>query len=149
MAINESAVRRLVDIGRQHHGHLTLDAIKDVLPVQAMSEAQIAEAIDQLERAGIEVDVDPRLLRRPPGGAPVHPTAPARSPVDRDDAADRAAGHPDFRPAAPARFTDADLHAGDAGQRHGRPLSVGQADRIVALSFATAILILLILSIAL
>jgi hypothetical protein len=55
-------IERLKEMGRQR-GYITLDQIKSVLPVEQMSGEEVAEAMAQLELAGIDIQIDPELLR--------------------------------------------------------------------------------------
>jgi hypothetical protein len=64
MASNEAAFRRLVEMGREH-GSVTLDQVNAVLPVDSMSQTELAQTLDRLERAGVSVEVDEELTRRP------------------------------------------------------------------------------------
>jgi hypothetical protein len=64
MASNEAAFRRLVEMGREH-GSVTLDQVNAVLPVDGMSQTELAQTLDRLERAGVSVEVDEELTRRP------------------------------------------------------------------------------------
>jgi hypothetical protein len=49
-------------MGRQR-GYITLDQIKSVLPVEQMTGEEVAEAMARLELAGIDIQIDPELLR--------------------------------------------------------------------------------------
>ena len=49
-------------MGRQR-GYITLDQIKSVLPVEQMTGEEVAGAMARLELAGIDIQIDPELLR--------------------------------------------------------------------------------------
>ncbi|HEY0525385.1 MAG TPA: RNA polymerase sigma factor region1.1 domain-containing protein [Stellaceae bacterium] len=74
--VNEAALGELTAIGRRQ-GRLGLDDVKRVLPVDRMSAEELAEAMARLEDAGIEVDLDPDLLRPRYDAAPPLPAAAA------------------------------------------------------------------------
>ncbi len=73
MPVEESALRRLSDIGRRE-GRVTVEALARELPIDRMAPEEIAAVIERLEAAGVEVDVsDPSLLRdRAPRAARVY-----------------------------------------------------------------------------
>jgi hypothetical protein len=64
MAIDETAFHRLVDMGREQ-GFVTLDQVKAALPVTDMSQKELAETLDRLERSGVSVELDEDLTHRP------------------------------------------------------------------------------------
>jgi hypothetical protein len=64
MATNEAAFRRLVEMGREQ-GFVTLDQVSAVLPIDSMSQTELAATLDRLERSGVSVEVDEELTRRP------------------------------------------------------------------------------------
>ncbi|HYH23385.1 MAG TPA: RNA polymerase sigma factor region1.1 domain-containing protein [Azospirillum sp.] len=88
MAINEAAYQRLEAHGRRD-GRITVEEMGRELPIEEMDPVEIAEVVDRLERAGIDVDVDAALLKPHPdrgrsGDAAgvvdiAHPAAPAVS----------------------------------------------------------------------
>lgn len=55
-------IERLKEMGRRR-GHITLDQIKSVLPIEQMSGEEVGEAMARLESAGIDVQMDPEFLR--------------------------------------------------------------------------------------
>ena len=55
-------IERLKAMARQR-GHVTLDQIKSVLPVEQMSAEDVGNAMALLEAAGINVQIDPEFLR--------------------------------------------------------------------------------------
>ena len=61
MAIDETAVSRLHDIGRRQ-GRISAEELGRILPVDRMAPGDIARVVERLESAGIEVDLDPSLL---------------------------------------------------------------------------------------
>ncbi|HYG87104.1 MAG TPA: hypothetical protein VD978_12670 [Azospirillum sp.] len=65
MSIDESAYRRLEEIGRRN-GRLGVEDVARVLPLDTMSATEVAEVVERLERAGIEVELDPVLARQRP-----------------------------------------------------------------------------------
>ncbi|MGQ9365446.1 hypothetical protein [Azospirillum sp. ST 5-10] len=62
MAIDETALARLQDIGRRQ-GRIGAEELGRILPVDRMSPGDIARVVERLESAGIEVDLDPSLLK--------------------------------------------------------------------------------------
>jgi hypothetical protein len=64
MAIEEAAFRRLVEMGRDR-GFVTIDQVNATLPVDSMTQIELAQALDRLERSGVSVEVDEELTRRP------------------------------------------------------------------------------------
>jgi hypothetical protein len=64
MATNEAAFNRLVEMGREQ-GFVTLDQVNATLPVDSMSQTELAQTLDRLERSGVSVEVDEELTRRP------------------------------------------------------------------------------------
>jgi hypothetical protein len=64
MATNEAAFHRLVEMGREK-GFVTLDQVNATLPVDSMSQTELATTLDRLERAGVSVEMDEELTRRP------------------------------------------------------------------------------------
>jgi hypothetical protein len=64
MATEEAAFRRLVEMGREK-GFVTLDQVNATLPVDSMSQIELAQTLDRLERAGVSVEMDEELTRRP------------------------------------------------------------------------------------
>jgi Sigma-70 factor, region 1.1 len=64
MATNEAAFNRLVEMGREQ-GFVTLDQVNATLPVDSMSQIELAQTLDRLERSGVSVEVDEELTRRP------------------------------------------------------------------------------------
>lgn len=66
MPLDESAYRRLEDEARRHGGRMSVEEMGRILPLDSMSTTDVAEVVDRLERAGIDVDVDPALTRPHP-----------------------------------------------------------------------------------
>src|SRR4051812_33829291 len=97
--VNEAAIDELTAIGRRQ-GRLELDDMKRVLPVDRMSADELAEAMARLEDAGIEIDLDPNLLRPrhdaapPPAAAAAAPAEPAAASPPRHAAGGAAATGP-------------------------------------------------------
>jgi hypothetical protein len=70
--VQSKTIQELIAIGRPA-GHLSSNQLQRVLPVDTMSIDEIADVVLQLERSGIEVDLDPALLE--PGPHPIQPRA--------------------------------------------------------------------------
>lgn len=66
MPIDESAYRRLEEEAGRRGGRMNVEELGRILPIDTMSAAEVAEVVDRLERAGIDVDVDPMLTRPHP-----------------------------------------------------------------------------------
>jgi hypothetical protein len=64
MATKEAAFHRLVEMGREQ-GFVTLDQVNATLPIDSMSQIELAQTLDRLERSGVSVEVDEELTRRP------------------------------------------------------------------------------------
>lgn len=58
------SLRELAALG-QLRGSLTIDDIREALPIDRMSEEDVARAVAYLEDKGIEVILDPSLLTAP------------------------------------------------------------------------------------
>jgi hypothetical protein len=68
MANDDTTFRRLLELGRER-GFVTLDQVNAVLPIENMSQRELAEILDRLERSGVSVELDEELTVRPRGGA--------------------------------------------------------------------------------
>ena len=90
MATEEAAFRRLVDVGRER-GFVTLDQVSAELPVDDMSQTELAETLDRLERAGVSVEVDEELTRARP--LPVEDLPDFRLPEPPEVQEHGASGH--------------------------------------------------------
>lgn len=110
MAIDETAYTRLEEIGRRER-RVTTDDMRRLLPIDRMSSADLAGVIERLERAGIEVDVDPVLLR--PRGDTGEPND--AGVVDIATYAAPAVSAPGVRPSTPRDLAD----MGDPHHHHG------------------------------
>ncbi|WP_431854438.1 hypothetical protein [Azospirillum sp.] len=66
MPIDDTAYRRLEEDARRQGGRLSVEDLGRALPIDTMSATEVAEVVDRLERAGIDVDVDPTLTRPHP-----------------------------------------------------------------------------------
>lgn len=108
MANEDAAFRRLVDLGRER-GFVTLDQVSAELPIDDMSQTELAATLDRLERAGVSVEVDEELTRSRP--LPVEDPPDFRLPEPPDDEEDRVVP---IRPAS--RYGD--------GSRQGRPAAM-------------------------
>ena len=114
MANEDAAFRRLVDLGRER-GFVTLDQVSAELPIDDMSQTELAATLDRLERAGVSVEVDEELTRSRP--LPVEDPPDFRLPEPPDDEEDRvvpirpASRHGDgSRQARPAAMTEVQEH---------------------------------------
>jgi hypothetical protein len=112
MATNEAAFRRLVEMGREQ-GFVTIDQVNATLPVDSMSQIELAQTLDRLERVGVSVEVDEELTRRPRvyDGDEAADVPDFRLPEPPDDNGDKVVP---LRP--PARPGD--------GLRQGRPVAM-------------------------
>ncbi|EWY38286.1 hypothetical protein N825_13845 [Skermanella stibiiresistens SB22] len=71
MAVDGKIIQRLADMGRER-GFVTIDQVNQVLPVDHMSDVELAKALEQLERAGVSVEIDDILTpSRRLGGEPL------------------------------------------------------------------------------
>lgn len=144
MAINEAAYQRLEAHGRRD-GRITVEEMGREMPIEEMDPVEIAEVVDRLERAGIDVDVDAALLKphpdrgRPAGDAGVvdiaHPAAPAVSA-------------PGVRPSRPADVADmGDPYHGHHG--HGRKAPTWMRDGVDLLPVVCVGLVAIVMIVAL
>lgn len=144
MAISEAAYQRLEAHGRRD-GRITTEEIGRELPIEEMDPVEIAQVIDRLERAGIDVDVDPALLKPHPdrgrsgGDAGVvdiaHPAAPAVSA-------------PGVRPSRPVDIAGmGDPHHGHHG--HGRKAPTWTRDGIDLLPIVCVGIVAIVMIVAL
>ncbi len=62
MDIDDSAYRRLEEAARRD-GHLHLDDLARILPLDTMSMTEVTDVVERLERSGIDVDLSPLLAR--------------------------------------------------------------------------------------
>jgi hypothetical protein len=113
MPNEEAAFRRLIDLGRER-GFVTLDQVSAELPVDDMSQTELAETLDRLERAGVSVEVDEELTRARP--LPVEDVPDFRLPEPPGDEEDRVVP---IRPAS---------QHGD-GSRQGRPAAMTEVQQ--------------------
>jgi hypothetical protein len=90
MAIDDVAFRRLVDLGRDK-GFVTLDQVKEALPIDRMGQRELAETLDRLEQSGVSVELDEELTARPRngGGDGASEMADFRLPDPQDAEGDR------------------------------------------------------------
>jgi len=147
MPVDELAIRRLVALGRQS-GSLTLEQIRAHLPVDRMTEAQIGEALERIEAAGVSVEVDDALLALH-SGLSHDPFAAARRPAPEEKPPTGPAYVPRPRLAAAAAAA-AQGHASDLGRtqittdNEPMPNTVPNANRLVAVALViTALLFIL------
>ncbi len=63
MADESPALDRLLELGRRQ-GFVTVDQITQTLPIGSMSEVEIARAVERLEAAGIQVEIDDEWVDR-------------------------------------------------------------------------------------
>lgn len=61
VVVDRADLSRLLVLGKEQ-GYVSLDQIKEILPVDEMSSTEIADVIDQLEQADISVEIDKALL---------------------------------------------------------------------------------------
>lgn len=66
MPIDDTVYRRLHEEAGRQGGRLSVEDLGRVLPLDTMSATEVAEVVERLERAGIDVDVDPALTRPHP-----------------------------------------------------------------------------------
>jgi hypothetical protein len=114
MATEDTAFRRLMEMGRER-GFVTLDQVNATLPVNSMSQTELAETLDRLERSGVSVEVDEELTRR-----------------HRRDDGDGEADVPDFRLPEPPEDDDTRVvplrpRAQPGAGSQGRPAAMTEA----------------------
>ena len=63
MIPDNAAMRHLAAI-QQRRGHVTLQEIERVFPIDSMTPEEIGRTMTELEEAGIEIELDKDLLRR-------------------------------------------------------------------------------------
>jgi len=80
MIPDNAAMRHLAAI-QQRRGHVTLQEIERVFPIDSMTPEEIGRTMTELEEAGIEIELDKDLLRRRASwGAADVPQAPGLKP---------------------------------------------------------------------
>jgi hypothetical protein len=84
MPVDPSAVDRLLALGRRQ-GFVTTSQIDRELPVDRLSEAEIAEIVDRLERAGVPVELDEGLSTERPDSPPDSRDGPPVIRLRNDD----------------------------------------------------------------
>ena len=95
MTLDGGALKRLAAV-QQSQGHVTLADIGNVIPVDSMTPEEIAEAMAQVEAAGIDIEVDKEFLRhRPDAGLAVAPPPASHSRFGAPDARGSMTGHSD------------------------------------------------------
>jgi len=61
----------LLELGRRQGG-LTAEDLRHALPLETMSAEDLAGVVAGLEEAGVDVEIDPTLLKAHPGRAGLH-----------------------------------------------------------------------------
>lgn len=142
MPIDETAYRQLEEIGRRD-GRVTTDDMTGVLPIQQMSPGDIAGVIERLEKAGVEVDVDEKLLRPHPGA---REAGPAPGVVDAHPAAPHIST-PGARPASSREIASmGEAHHDDHHHaKRGAPTwNVGGIDMLPMVCIGVVALVLIV-----
>jgi hypothetical protein len=142
MPIDETVYRRLEEEAGRRGGRMSVEDLGRVLPLDTMSATEVAEVVERLERAGIDVDVDP-MLTRP------HPDATSGNSdgvVDLASPAAPAISAPNVRPT-----TQADIVAmGDPhphthhGHRHAPVWNVNGVEMLPMLAMGIVALVLIV-----
>lgn len=60
MTPNEAALDELVNLARRR-GRISMDDVRQVLPIDSMTVEDIARIVARLDEAGFELDIDPSL----------------------------------------------------------------------------------------
>ena len=143
MATNEAAFNRLVEMGREQ-GFVTLDQVNATLPVDSMSQIELAQTLDRLERSGVSVEVDEELTRRPRvydgDEADDVPDLPLPEPPDEDKVVPlrpRAQPGDGSRQGRPAAMTEVQDHGGG-----GHAAAGGESTTRMAVVFGILLLLL-------
>ncbi len=63
--IDDETMQRLTDLGRRHGNRLSVEQLGQEVPVETMTPEEVAVVVDQLESAGIDVELDDARLKRP------------------------------------------------------------------------------------
>ncbi|WP_448188591.1 hypothetical protein [Azospirillum sp. sgz301742] len=111
MPIDESAYRRLEEEAARRGGRMSVEDLGRILPIDSMPATEVAEVVDRLERAGIDVDLDPMLTRPHPDAT----TGNSEGVVDLASPAAPAISAPNVRPT-----TQADIVAMGDPHPHAR-----------------------------
>ncbi|UEM25160.1 hypothetical protein JL100_035860 (plasmid) [Skermanella mucosa] len=101
MAVDSSIIHRLAEMGRDR-GYVTIDEVNRVLPVDGMSDSELAHALVQLEEAGVSVEIEEELTGRPRYSGDRAEIPEFRLPEPTDDNRDRVVP---LRPRQPAEGT--------------------------------------------
>jgi hypothetical protein len=143
MATNEAAFNRLVEMGREQ-GFVTLDQVNATLPVDSMSQIELAQTLDRLERSGVSVEVDEDLTRRPRvydgDEADDVPDLPLPEPPDEDKVVPlrpRAQPGDGSRQGRPVAMTEVQEHGGG-----GHAAAGGESTTRMAVVFGILLLLL-------
>ncbi|MDQ2101982.1 hypothetical protein [Azospirillum isscasi] len=68
MTIDDTAIQRLAAKGRQNGNRLSIEQLGQEVPVETMTPGEVAELVEELEAAGIEVELTDARLKRPRAG---------------------------------------------------------------------------------
>ncbi|QCO00692.1 RNA polymerase sigma factor region1.1 domain-containing protein [Azospirillum argentinense] len=68
MTIDDTTLQRLIAKGRQHGNRLSVEQLGQDVPVETMTPEEVATVVEQLEAAGIDVELTDERLKRPRGG---------------------------------------------------------------------------------
>jgi hypothetical protein len=141
---HESAIRRLQEIGRQQ-GHLTLEQVKSLLPVDEMTPDELGRALLRLEEAGVEVELDEDLMRPRPDASsgPSSPEPGLRLDTEPEPTRPVPEG---ARPAAPPSFEAGAVSPAPAAAQPWRFKLPWPLTAILALALIVVILLVALLS---
>ncbi|MEK0083945.1 RNA polymerase sigma factor region1.1 domain-containing protein [Benzoatithermus flavus] len=139
---HDLAIRRLKELG-QRQGHVTLDQVKSVLPIDTMTPEELGRVAMQLEDAGVEVQLDEDLLR-PRSSTREEVASPSRLlPVDSEPAPmPPAAPSPARAATSPPR--DIRPEAGSAEPRAGRAPRAASTTVLVTILIAVVVAAILL-----
>ena len=143
MATKEAAFHRLVEMGREQ-GFVTLDQVNATLPIDSMSQTELAQTLDRLERSGVSVEVDEELTRRPRvydgDEADDVPDLPLPEPPDEDKVVPlrpKAKPGDGSRQGRPVAMTEVQEHGGG-----GHAAAGGESTTRMAVVFGILLLLL-------
>lgn len=61
MNLSEAALLELISLARQRGG-ISMEDLRKALPIDSMTEADVAHVVARLDEAGFDVEIDPTLL---------------------------------------------------------------------------------------
>ncbi len=148
MTIDDATLQRLTDRGRQNGNRLSIEQLGQDVPVETMTPEEVADLVEQLETAGIDVELSDARLKRPRSGGGTDYQRGA-GVVDLASPAAPAVSAPGARPSEHG-WADEGLghaHGGHHGSRRAPTWDRGGVDMLpVVTLIVVALVLILVLS---